>query len=394
MKKAHSHIGASGAERWFACPGSVAACADLPNTESEYAFEGSRYHGLAAYCLEHGFNADRFLGWGVSDKDQIYKPGVGEQPEKGLLVTQEGAAAVQTYLNAVREIAQGKEMDVEVKFHLAHIHPDLYGTADCVIYDPKTYGLWVIDFKYGAGVVVDPEDNPQLLYYAVGAAFAKSNRVVKEVHLGIVQPRAMGADVKWWAVDAIDLLDFAETLREKVTATEADDAPRHAGEHCRFCPAAALCPKLAEVAEVAPVDEYKPGRAYDPEALSESLGRIKALNGWIKAVESFALSEMRRGAEIPGYKMVEKRAVRTWKDVDEAKRMLLGDGRAEAEIMEPACLRSPAQVEELVGKKTFAELVGEFVAATSSGVTYAPVSDKRPAVNKNHLADFAEMKTA
>jgi len=392
--KAHSRIGASGAERWFACPGSVAACADLPNTESEYAFEGSRYHGLAAYCLEHGFNTDRFLGWAVSDLDQIYKPGVGEQPARGTVVTQEGAAAVQTYLNTVREIARGKEMDVEVKFHLSHIHPDLYGTADCVIYDPKTYGLWVIDFKYGAGIVVDPEDNPQLLYYAVGAAFAKSNRVVKAVHLGIVQPRAMGADVKWWVVDAIDLLDFADTLRERAEATQVEGAPLFAGEHCRFCPAAALCPKLAEVAEVAPVDEYKPGKAYDPEALSASLGRVKALQGWIKAVESFALAEMQKGAVVPGYKLVEKRAIRTWKDVGEATRMLLGDGQTEAKIMDPASLRSPAQVEELVGKKTFADLVGEFVSATSSGVTYAPVSDKRPAVNKNHLVDFAGMETA
>ena len=381
----HSKIGASSAGRWFACPGSVKACEGLTVAESEYAKEGTAAHALASHCLENGYAATRFL-FGVVTEDDVVLGASAGKLMKGTPITAEMCTAVQVYLDEVRGIMNKdicRELSVEVKFHLDQLHPDLFGTADAVIYDPDSHDLWVVDYKHGEGVIVNPEDNPQLLYYAVGAAFAKANRKVDQVHLAIIQPRAGEGAPKWWHVDAVDLLEFASRLQEAAKATEADDAPLAAGDHCRWCPAAGICPKLKDVAEVAPLDQFKDDKTYDPEYLADSLNRIKALKGWIKAVEDFALSELQRGKPVPGYKLVEKRAIRQWKDAAEAQRTLLGDGRTEGEIIEPAALKSPAQIEELLGKKDFAELVGDYVVAASSGLTYAASSDKRPAVNRN-----------
>lgn len=371
----HSKIGASSASRWFVCPGSVRMCEGLTGAESEYATEGTLAHEMASTLLMHGGNASDFFPlFGAFSK-----------------ALPEMRAAVQVYLNTVREIAIApRELEVEVRFHLAQIHPDLFGTADCVIFDPGSHELWVIDYKHGAGVAVDPISNPQLLYYAVGAAFAKSNRKVSAVHLGIVQPRAPGEAVKWWDVDAVELLDFADILRERVEATEDPEAPLVAGEHCRWCNAAAICPKSAEIAEVEPLEQFS--QAYDPTNLATALGRVKALKGWIKSVEDFALSEMCKGVKVPGFKVVEKRGVRAWLDEQEAIRTLLGDGYAESDIMVPAVLKTPAAIEAVVGKKMFAELLADYVTSSSTGVAYAPESDKRPALDRDIRADFSPVE--
>ena len=384
----HSKIGASSAERWFNCPGSVKLSDGLVKVESEFAALGTAAHHLASYCLETGFNAKRFQGTHVVNPEGRI---VDFCDDVGTPIDANMTAAVQVYLDAVREIATqsiNRELEIEVRFHLDNLHPDLWGTADSVIYDPDSGELWVFDYKHGEGVPVYPENNPQLLYYAVGAAFAKSNRRVSEVHLAIVQPRTGQGKPQWWDVDAIDLLDFAEILREKAAATEDEKAELRPGEYCRWCPAAGSCPALKQVAEIAPLDQFTDGKPYDPEALADSLGRIKALNGWIKAVESFAESELKRGQKIPGWKLVEKVGRRAWKDEAEAVRALLGDGLSEIDIMVPAALRSPAQIEEIVGKKEFAALLGDYVHAPSTGLTIAPESDRRPAVNRDLKEGF------
>ena len=394
MTRAHSKIGASSASRWFACPGSVRLCEGIQQVESEYAREGTAAHALAAHCLENGYAAKRFVGWYASDLGELRQ----EMPPmyaagEWIFVGDEMATAVQVYLDTVRDIATAKvtrELDVEVRFHLGQLHPDLFGTADCVVYDPDTGELWVLDYKHGAGVTVDPEDNPQLLYYAVGAALAKANRRVTQVHLAIVQPRAMGSDVKWWDVDAIDLLDFADRLANAAKATESETAPLCAGDHCKWCPAQpvpCLCSAIADMTETAPLDTVK-GPRYDPQALADSLGKAKALKGWIEAVEDFALAELQHGKPVPGYKLVEKRGVRAWDDEDAAVRTLMGDGLAESDIYEPVKLKTPAALESQIGKKELAALVGDFVKSESSGLTFAPDSDKRPAVGRDLKADF------
>src|SRR6185437_6556623 len=220
--------------------------------------------------------------------------------------------------------------------------------------------------------------------YGIGAAFAQPGRVIRDVELVIIQPRMDHVDgqVRRWRTDALTLLDWAETFAEGAKRTEDPDAPLVTGDHCRWCKAQGICPKIAEAAEIATLDEYK-GAVYDPQALSDSLKRIAYLEKWAKATREFALGEATRGRDIPDWKLVEKRAVRTWKDRVAAECALLDDGLTPEQIIEPEALKSPAQIEEIVGKADFGPLVGQHVASISSGLTLAPLKDKRPAVNRD-----------
>ena len=229
---AHSKLGASSAYRWFACPGSVKACADAPDNESVYAAEGTAAHELAAACLEKTpFKApEDFLGKAFN----------------GFEVTEEMAEAVEVYRTAILdEYEMGDELMVEQRFDLSHVYPGCFGTNDALLYRESEGLLIVYDYKHGRGVPVEVEGNKQLLYYALGACTGKHNRRVEQVELVIVQPRCPhpNGPVRRWRFDAVDLLDFEAELRAAARRTEDSDE-RHAGSHCKFCPAAPTCEAL------------------------------------------------------------------------------------------------------------------------------------------------------
>ena len=110
--------------------------------------------------------------------------------------------------------------------------------------------LWYLDYKHGAGIAVEVENNPQLLDYGLGALLADVHPA-KRVKLVIVQPRCDHADgpVRDWEIDAIDLLDFRADLKAYAEATQRADAVLVSGDHCKFCAAAPLCPALEKKAQ-------------------------------------------------------------------------------------------------------------------------------------------------
>lgn len=398
MKK-HSPIGFSGAERWLACPGSVRISESLARVSTSYADEGSAAHYLGEVCLKGDLDASKFRGCSIflGPKPSLVEPSnvaLIERVTGGWLphfeVGAEMISGVNLYCETVRADREpGDVLDVEVRFHIPQLHPKLFGTADARLYRPSTRALRVYDLKYGAGIQVEVEENEQEIGYALGAVYEKPTMRVRDVEVIIVQPRAAHVDgpVRRWQTDAVELLDWAETFREGAARTDEPDAPLVPGEHCRFCPGAAVCPALNEMAQIAVVDTYKAG-GYDPEMLADSLDRARALKHWLKSVEQFALNEANLGRTPPRHKLVNKRAIRAWMDEQEATRMLLGDGITEAEIIQPAKLKSPAGIEDVIGRKRFADLVAEHVSAVSSGVTLAPETDNRPAVYRNTALDF------
>lgn len=343
--------------RWSKCPGSVRLSEGIESRSSAYAEEGTEAHALAEKMLR-GENA---------------------------VAEQEMLDAVVVYVDAVRELARGGELLIEHRFDLSEVHDGLFGTADAVIWQPKEKTLVVMDYKHGAGIPVKVEGNPQLMYYALGALLTLKYPAVK-VRIGVVQPRCEhpAGPVRWWEISAIDLIDFSADLKEYARATEQDTAPLVPGEHCRFCPAAALCPKLVATAqEVAKLD-FRPNRPYDPEQLRLALDSRPALQAWMKALDEFAYAEAEQGRTPPGYKLVAKRATRKWRneaDVIEATQ------KVGLDVFEKS-VKSPAAVEKMVGKKEFAALYGEMCAAESSGHALVPESDSRPAVRLDATSEF------
>lgn len=386
---AHSKLGASSAHRWMACPGSVRLSVGLESRSSIYAAEGSAAHALAAKCLENGNDAGVYGGTWEHD---------GHTGE----ITEDMTDAVQVYLDAVREdsIEAGESPYrlVEHKFHLKDVHPDLYGTADCVQVWPTLRLMRVYDYKHGAGVAVDVDANPQLLYYALGALLSYK-KPVSEVELVVVQPRCDHPDgrVRRWRIKAVDLLAFEADLLDAVKRTEDPAAPLVLGEHCHWCPAAAICPEAKRRAQEAARMEFSNDVPYDPAALAETLKLLPAIEGWAKTVREFAYGEAQHGRTPPGFKLVDKRPTRKWKVDDGVVETELSKiGLGKDDIYAPREVKSPAQIEKVIGKgKKNAdklEVVGTLCTLVSSGTKLVPESEPGEPVKRSAQEDFTDAR--
>jgi hypothetical protein len=357
----HSKIGASSMHRWSQCPGSVRLSEGIESVSSKYAEEGTEAHALAERVLRNGAKA-----WAGADPEMREHVGV--------------------YVDLIQRERKGNEFWIEHKFNLDNLYPGLYGTADAVIYDAKTKTLRVYDLKYGAGLAVEVERNPQLLYYALGALLSV-DLPCETVETVIVQPRCPHPDgsVRRWSIPAVDLIDFGADLVKYAKATEKPDAPLVPGAWCRFCPAAGVCPATRSKAQDLAKREFSSDLSYDPKQLAETLTWLPVLEGWIESVRQFAYAEAEHGRTPPGWKLVEKRATRKWRDEDEAAKAC-GKLLSDDELYETKLL-SPAKVEKLLGKAA-RDVLGPLVVTESSGLTLAPESDKRPAAKVSAADEF------
>lgn len=389
MSEGHARLGASGAHRWMVCPGSVRLEADLPDTRSPYADEGTAAHAVAEICLLADEPAASCVGK-VIDVEGNPIP-----------VTEEMAEAVQVYLDAIHDTLQpGDVLTIESPFDLEPVtgRNDTWGTADATIYRPSARLLMVWDYKHGAGKVVEVEDNPQEKFYGIGAALKRpEGEVVEEVELVIVQPRADHQDgpVRRWKTDVLELIGFSADIAEAAARTDDPNAPLVPGEGCRFCKAAGICPELrdqalalaqAEFDPVTPVNLPAPA-SLSPERLSAILRDAWIVKDWIKAVEAFAHSEAQHGRPPAGMKLVPTRATRTWASEDEVVRHLVGLGYDLNDIHTEPKLKSPAQVEKVVSKEDKAGLAA-LITKLSKNTILVPEEDPREPVKSDAEADF------
>ncbi len=214
------------------------------------------------------------------------------------------------------------------------------------------------------------------MYYGLGALLAKA-RPVKEIELVIIQPRASHVNgvVRRWRFAPVDLLEFSADLENFAKATEDPNAPLVSGSHCRFCPAAGICPEIASKALTIAQTEFSPTLSYDPHKLSETLNKLELLEGYAKSVRAFAYAEAEHGRTPPGWKLVPKRAIRRWKLDDHTVAGNL-DKFPHIESMWEKSLLSPAKMEKLLGKNA-KETIASLVEAVSSGMALVPDEDER-----------------
>lgn len=340
-ERAHARLSPSSAKRWKACPASVRLSEGMPNESGVYAAEGTAAHELAQACLENGYNAQRFIG-------EVFN---------GFTVDYNMTVHVQVYLDYARSLIRpGDLWEVEARFDISTVHPDIAGTADLIVYKPAMKKLYVIDLKYGANIDVVAEGNDQAMIYALGAWYNRPDWDVEAVEIAIVQPRSWQANdpVKLWEVTALDLMLWAEEVAEAAKRTEENHAPTP-GEHCKFCPAAPICDGLRARVMDAANGRYEEGRFvvgtdnYTPESLAKAYAEAQIIKTWLNSVETLVRHEFKQGRPVPGFKEVESRPTRNWnaglRTEDIVASLSVEFGLDEAALLTEPELRSPAQIE-------------------------------------------------
>ena len=362
----HAKLSASGAHRWMACPGSVNAESNYPNKSSSFAEEGTRAHELMEACLVSGLDAAE------------------------ISVDEEMADSVQIYLDYVRSILPD-HLFVEKEVDFSEWIPGGFGTADTIAIKNNT--LHIVDLKYGKGVRVDAERNPQAMLYALGAyaeyGFLKEFTTVK---IAIIQPRL--DHISEWELSIVDLLKWGEQASQAAAETESPQAKRIPGEkQCRFCKAKASCAALAAMtentimADFEALGEIQPPNKLTQERMAIVLRAKPLIEAWLSAVENEVKTVLAEGKEFPGFKLVEGRSNRKWIDDEITVSTQLGSKLGED--LWTTKMITPTQAEKLLGKKGKAYLDG-LVTKPRGIPTLAREDDPRPAIGSVEM-DFNEM---
>ena len=353
----HSNIvGGSTARRVINCPASVKLVAKMPpQPSSEHADRGTLLHDAIAKILD-GAAAESVIG--MKYKDQVLTQELYDEK-------------ITPALDALNAVDPDGVMEyaVESRVGFGDFLPNVFGSTDLLGRIGKR--AIVLDWKFGDGVVVDAVENPQLLFYA--AAAMRTDKVswvfkgVEEIECIIVQPPM----VRRWVTTPARVQEFEQELAYAVRLSTWDTAPIQVGGHCKWCAAKPICPLMTGAAERA----LKVQLAELPiQQISVQLQQADMLESYIKDLRALAFQMLESGSPLPGYKLVAKRGTRQWANEHEV------DAWVDVNKIENAYdtkLKSPAQMEKLVGKKG---LPDELVVTISSGSTLALESDPRPAV--------------
>ena len=375
---AHALLGPSSAARWIACPPSVKLCEQFEDVESEYAKEGSLAHEIAELkvkkLIDPGLTSRKFTSAMKKLKDKD-------------LYQEEMQGYTDEYVEFIQEQMYSYEttphISVEQKVDFSQYVPGGFGTADCILISNDT--LHIIDFKYGKGVPVSVENNAQLLLYALGAYLAYEMIFpIEHIKMSIVQPRIK--DVDTWECSLDYLLAFAKKAQEKAVMALNGEGDFNCGEHCKFCKAKATCKERANINLELAKYEFKTADLLTLEEIGEILQKAQDLNNWVKELEKYALAESLKGNNVPGWKAVNGKGSRSFKNTDDAIKVLKENGIAEELLYERKYL-TLAQIEKVIGKKDFNNLVGNLVVMNAGKPTLVEASDKREAITNKIKAE-------
>lgn len=379
--RAHALLSASGAHRWMNCTPSALLESQFPDTTSDAAKEGTLAHEMAEAKLQHLFNTQSYRKATLTrtlnkiKKNELYQPEMDGY-------TDDYVAYIR---KAAMEFEKTPYIAIEKRLDLTAYIPDGFGTADCVMIGERT--LHIIDLKYGKGVPVSAEDNPQLMIYALGALEAyKLLFDIDTVKVSIVQPRIDNTNSSEFTVKG--LMRFGDKVKHYASIAIIGEGEYMPGGWCRFCRARQQCRARADKnIELAFEIDKKPPLITNEE-VGEYLRKGEDVAKWLSELQDYALAECLAGRDVDGYKAVEGRGSRTWTDMDAAFEAIIEEGTNEAMLYERKPL-TLAQVEKLMGKAHFEDVAGEYVIKNPGKPTLVPSTDKRQAITNKISANEA-----
>ena len=368
----HSVLSASAADRWMNCTPSAQLTAGMEDETTTFAAEGTAAHALCEWKVR-----------------KALKMRAGRRPTSDYW-TDEMEEFTDDYRDYIMDLVGQAKQHCKDPVTLIEQHldfscyvPDGFGTGDFLLVADKE--LNVVDFKYGRGVAVYADHNPQMMLYALGALnLFDCLYDIEQVTMTIFQPRL--SSISTWTISTAELYQWAEeVLKPKAELAAKGEGDFVSGSWCRFCKARNTCRARAEsFLELARM-EFQPPALLSDEEVAEVMEKADELSKWASDVMAYAQAEaIENGKHWNGYKLVEGRSVRKFSD--EAKVEAAAKEAGYTDIYNKSLITLTA-FEKLMGKEAFAEILGQYVTKPAGKLTLVPVSDKRPEVTVNTVND-------
>lgn len=369
----HAILSPSSAHRWLNCTRSARLELEFSDKETAAAAEGTAAHALCEHKVKKALKQRSSRPVSQFDSDEMeeltdaYRDYVIEQ------LTQE------------RQICPDAQIFIETRLDLTPYVPGSYGTCDCLIVSDKK--LHIIDFKYGQGVLVEAERNPQMMLYALGALDIYYGLYdFKEVEMTIFQPRR--ENVSTWSESVDELRKWAqEDLKPKAELADSGEGEFSSGDWCLFCKAAIKCRARAQAKLELAKQEFSLPPLLTDEEIEDILPKLSDLTKWANDILAYATdAALNHGKQWKGFKVVEGRSVRKYSDEDAVIKAAKSAGYTD---IFKTSLITLTEMEKLMGKKKFKETLGGLVIKPQGKPTLVPAADKRPAITGNDAkSDF------
>ena len=373
MPTKHALLSASSSDRWIHCPPSARLSESYEDKGSDYAAEGTDAHSLCEYKLKAA------LGMEADD------------PTEGLTYYDQEmddcatgyAAYVLEQVEAAKENCPDPVVLIEQRVDFSRWVEQGFGTADAIVIADGT--LQIIDFKYGLGVLVSAEENPQMMCYALGALELFDDIYdISTVRMTIYQPRR--DNLSTYELSKEDLLLWAEeVLKPAADLAFAGDGNFLCGEWCGFCKAKHECRARAEANLMLAQYDFKLPPLLEDTEIEVILSRADQLVSWVNDIKEYALQQAISGKEWTGFKLVEGRSNRRYTDEAAVTQTVTDAGFDPYERK----LLGITAMQKLLGKSRFDELLSAYIEKPQGKPTLVPESDKRPVMN-NAKTDFME----
>ena len=369
MPDAHAKLSASGAKRWMNCPPSVNLEDQFPDKTSDYAEEGTFAHSFAELILRYNNNEITKKTFSTRlnkmKKESFYNQEMQEYIEAY-------AQTVWELFNEVKASCPDAQILFEQRLDFSEYVPEGFGTGDVVIIADDL--VHIIDLKYGKGVGVSAEEKPQLRLYGIGAYLEHSMLYdIRRVRTTIIQPRLDNISTE--EISAENLLAWAESeVAPKALLAMDGKGEFKVGDHCRFCKAFAICRAQKDKQMELVKYDFMDGELLEDWEISDILGRIDPLVKWVEAIKDHALNQaLNHGVHYDGWKLVEGRSNRKYADERKAAETL-----KEAGYSDIFKLKGFTDMEKLIGKKKFAELLDGLIVKPEGKPVLVPEKDNRP----------------
>ena len=360
----HALLSASSSHRWLNCNPSARLEQEFEDVETEAAAEGTAAHALCEHKLRKMLKLRSRKPTSKYDSDEMdaytdgYVEFVSEQIEKA------------------KQFCKDPLVLIEQKLDFSCYVPDGFGTGDCLVI--ADHLLHIIDFKYGQGVLVDAVENPQMMLYALGALrLFDTLYEIDTVSMSIYQPRR--ENVSTWTITVEELKSWAEnTLIPKAKLAFDGKGEFQPGSWCTFCKAAVKCRARAEAKLQLAQYEFAQPPLLSDEEIEDILGRVDDLTKWANEIVAYAQdAAINHGKTWSGFKLVESRTNRKYSDEEAVAQAAESAGYHD--IFKKSLIPI-TEMERLMGKQKFADVLGGLVVKPQGKPTLVPASDKRPAI--------------